>query len=208
MTVQASGKGFPLSNEFNIAVCASGGGGNFQSLLDSQNEVGYRISVLIADRPCHAVERAKKHSIPCKILNAKARSPQFFEQMGASIPLGTDLIVLAGFMPIISAEFCNLWAGKLINTHPSLLPKYGGKGMYGVKVQEAVMAAREEMAGCTVHYVNDVIDGGEIILQKSLVVDYSETPWELGGRIFKEENRLLVDAVRLLMNRSIENSER
>lgn len=128
--------------------------------------------------------------------------------MNAAIPVGTDLIVLAGFMPIISAEFCNLWLGKLINTHPSLLPKYGGKGMYGVKVQEAVMAAREVLAGCTVHYVNEAIDGGEIIMQKSLLVDYSETPWELGGRIFKEENILLVDVVRLLMNRSIENSER
>jgi len=108
------------------------------------------------------------------------------------------LIVLAGFMPIIPKPLCDKWQKKIINTHPSLLPRYGGRGMYGVKVQEAVMRAKEEKAGCTVHYVTEEIDAGAIILQASIDVDYSETPWQLGGRVFKEENRLLVDAVRLI----------
>lgn len=118
--------------------------------------------------------------------------------MDAAIPNDVDLIVLAGFMPIIPKTLCEKWQGKMINTHPSLLPKYGGRGMFGVKVQEAVMQANEKWAGCTVHFVSEKIDAGEIILQKSIEVDYGETPWQLGGRIFKEENKLLVEAVRRL----------
>ena len=119
------------------------------------------------------------------------------EDFERALPPSADLIVLAGFMPIVPGDICERWQGKIINIHPSLLPKYGGKGMYGVKVQEAVMRAKEEMAGCTVHFVNAGIDEGEIILQKSIEVDYNETPWQLGGRVFKEENRLLVEAVKL-----------
>jgi phosphoribosylglycinamide formyltransferase-1 len=121
-----------------------------------------------------------------------------FEAFVQAIPHNVDLIVLAGYMPIIPAHICERWKGKIINIHPSLLPKYGGRGMYGVKVQEAVMQAKEKKAGCTVHFVNAGIDEGGIILQKSVVVISSETPWQLGGRIFKEENRLLVEAVKLL----------
>lgn len=120
-----------------------------------------------------------------------------FEDFERALPPRVDLIVLAGFMPIIPRDICERWQGKIINVHPSLLPKYGGKGMYGVKVQEAVMREKDEMAGCTVHFVNADIDAGEIILQKAIAVDYSETPWQLGGRVFKEENRLLVEAVKL-----------
>ncbi len=120
-----------------------------------------------------------------------------FEDFERALPPDVDLIVLAGFMPIVPGDICERWQGKIINIHPSLLPKYGGKGMYGVKVQEAVMRAKEEMAGCTVHFVNAGIDEGEIILQKSIEVDYNETPWQLGGRVFQEENRLLVEAVKL-----------
>ena len=78
-----------------------------------------------------------------------------------------------------------------------MLPKYGGKGMYGVKVQEAVMANNELTTGCTVHFVNEGIDEGEILLQKEILIDYNESPWELGGRIFQEENKLLIKAIRL-----------
>jgi phosphoribosylglycinamide formyltransferase-1 len=89
----------------------------------------------------------------------------------------------------------------MINTHPSLLPKHGGRGMYGVRVQEAVLASGDTMAGCTVHYVDESIDGGEIILQHSVAVRDRETAWDLGGRIFLEENRLLVRAIELIMSK-------
>jgi len=118
-----------------------------------------------------------------------------------AIPKNTKLIVLAGFMPILPDEICYLWSGRIINTHPSLLPKFGGKGMYGVKVQEAVLAAGEEFAGCTVHFVTPEIDGGEIILQKSISVHPNETAWQLGQRVYKEENRLLLDSIKLLKSK-------
>ena len=190
-----------MSKDFFITVCASGGGGNFQSLIDNQEAVGYKINLLIVDRICGAIERAVENKIKYIYLDKKELGERFFDKMNEVIPINTNLIVLAGFMPILNSAFCSQWENKVINTHPSLLPKYGGKGMYGVKVQEAVMNANEKYAGCTVHYVDEKIDNGEIILQKEIEVDYNETPWELGGRIFKEENRLLVDAIKIIMNK-------
>jgi phosphoribosylglycinamide formyltransferase-1 len=185
-----------MQRSFNVVVCASGGGGNFQALIDRREEVGYKITLLIADRPCGAIDRAIKHGIPFVALDGTGSREQRMEAFDKAIPADTDLIVLAGFLPIIPAWICEKWPRRIINTHPSLLPKYGGKGMVGVRVQEAVMRAGEGEAGCTVHYVSPEIDAGEIILQKSITVDYRETPWQLGGRVFIEENRLLVEAVR------------
>jgi len=188
-------------NNFKITVCASGGGGNFEFLVMKQKLFDYKINLLIVDRDCGAIHKAKKYDLPCLFLNKSELRDQFFNKMNESIPADTNLIVLAGFMPILDSFIISKWEGKIINTHPSLLPKYGGKGMYGVKVQEAVMSAREEYAGCTVHFVNNMIDGGDIILQRRIKVNYSETPWQLGGRIFAEENILLVEAVRLLKSK-------
>ena len=180
---------------FSIAVCASGGGGNFQALIDARKSQGFSISVLLTDRPCGSVDRAKAHGIPVAIHTGLKDELAIVTAFSEDIPPTTDLIVLAGFMPIIPKFLCERWQGKMINTHPSLLPKYGGRGMFGVRVQEAVLQAGEKYAGCTVHYVTDVIDGGAILLQKSIAVDTTETAWQLGGRIFLEENKLLVKAV-------------
>ena len=185
-------------DRFNIVVCASGGGGNFQALVDARTDLGIDISLLVVDRHCRAIDRAMRHDISYVVLDAAKGNKAMFEEFAEVIPEKADLIVLAGFMPIVPAGICERWRGRIINTHPSLLPKYGGKGMYGVKVQEAVMQAKEKTAGCTVHFVNAGIDEGEIILQKAIAVNYSETPWQLGGRIFKEENYLLVEAIRLI----------
>ncbi|MFA7276721.1 MAG: formyltransferase family protein [Pseudobdellovibrionaceae bacterium] len=190
-----------MSDNFHIVVCASGGGGNFQALIDARARLGYDISCLITDRPCGAQNRALNHDIPHIALNKRSMKDSFWNIFLESIPPDTDLIVLAGFMPIVPERVCTIWSSKMINTHPSLLPKYGGKGMYGVKVQEAVMAAREEYAGCTVHFVTPEIDGGSILLQKRITVDYAQTPWELGGRVFQEENKLLVQAVEIIMEK-------
>lgn len=189
------------SNDYCVVVCASGGGGNFQALIDAQSPVEksapcYRIIKLITDRDCGALDRAEKSGIEAlsldkKILGAEA----FWSRFDYAIPDETDLIVLAGFIPIIPPNICEKWKGRMINTHPSLLPKHGGKGMVGVKVQEAVIAAGDDMAGCTVHYVSPEIDGGQIILQAKIPVRAGESAWDLGGRVFKEENRILVEAV-------------
>ncbi len=187
-----------MSNKFNVVVCASCGGGNFQALIDSRIALGIDICLLIVDRKCGAIARAVNNDIPHIILDGTKEKSQFNLELNQAIPDNAELIVLAGFMPIIPKFICDQWQGKMINTHPALLPKYGGKGMYGVKVQEAVMKANEKIAGCTVHYVNAEIDAGAIILQKAIEVNYNETPWQLGGRVFQEENKLLVEAVRLI----------
>ena len=186
--------------QFHITVCASGGGGNFEALIKSQKDVGYKIKLLITDRECGAIDKAKKNNIPFVLLDKKKLGDTFFLKMDQTIPAETNLIVLAGFFPILNSTFCQKWVGRIINTHPSLLPKYGGKGMYGIKVQEAVLANNDTEAGCTVHYVNEKIDEGEIILQKAVKVKENESAWELGGRIFFEENKLLVEAIKLIMN--------
>lgn len=187
-----------MPSKFRVVVCASGGGGNFQALIDSRLDIDIEISLLIVDRECGAIERAVNNGISYIILDSRKGKNLFFADFDKAIPGNTDLIVLAGFMPIIPEFICDKWQGKIINTHPSLLPKFGGKGMYGVKVQEAVMKANEKKAGCTVHYVNQEADAGAIILQKSIDVDYNETPWQLGGRIFREENKLLIEAIKLI----------
>ena len=185
---------------YNVSVCASGGGGNFQALIDAQNRVGFKINCLVVDRPCGAIMRAKNSEIPVHWVRSSP-SKTLSADLNDAIPMDTDLIILAGFMPIVPKDICEKWTRKIINTHPSLLPKFGGKGMFGVKVQEAVMAAGEKITGCTVHYVTDEIDGGEIILQNNVEVDYQETPWQLGGRVFKEETKLLVKAVEFFRNK-------
>lgn len=185
---------------FNITVCASGGGGNFEAMIKSQKEAGYKINLLLVDRKCGAINKAIQNGIDYVQLDKKNLGEDFFQVMDQVIPIDTDLIVLAGFFPIINETFCRKWSGRIINTHPSLLPKYGGKGMYGVKVQEAVLANKETQAGCTVHYVNEHIDGGEIILQKSVMINKGESAWELGGRIFAEENKLLVEAIKIIIH--------
>lgn len=187
-----------MADQFRIVVCASGGGGNFQALIDARADLDVEIAMLLTDRQCAAIERAVNNGIAYIVLDGENGSDALFADFEKAIPDDIDLIVLAGFMPIIPSYICEKWQGRIINTHPSLLPKYGGKGMYGVKVQEAVMQANEKMAGCTVHFVNAGIDEGEIILQKAIEVDYTGTPWQLGGRIFKEENKLLIEAIRLL----------
>jgi len=166
----------------NVVVFASVGGGNFEALVEHAHEHAYRITKLIANKECGAIEKAQKHSVDYAVISLKG--DELFREINKVIPANTDLIVLGGFMPIIPGWFCEQWYHKIINIHPSLLPKYGGKGMYGVKVQEAVMANHEVYGGCTVHYVEAGIDTGEIIEQWSLRVDYSLTPWEFGGEVF------------------------
>lgn len=188
---------------FEIVVLASCGGGNFENLVNKQKQLGYKITYLITDRVCEAIDKAHKLNINNIIIDKKnMNSEEFFENLNQSIPEKTDLIVCAGFLPIISEAFSEKWKGKIINTHPSLLPKYGGKGMYGVKVHEAVLKNKEEETGCTVHYVDSGIDTGEIIIQKKMPVDNTWTPWELGGHVFKLETKALIDAIQILMKKS------
>lgn len=175
---------------YNVAVLASCGGGNFKAIAEKAAKYNYKVSCLLVNKHCTAVDRAKEMGIPCVVIEQKG--DELFNKINSILlEKKIDLIVLGGFLPIVPAWFCQEWHNKIINIHPSLLPAYGGKGMYGVHVQEAVMAAKEEYAGCTVHYVNAGIDEGEIIEQWKIKVDYSLTPWELGGEIYNRGIEML-----------------
>lgn len=187
---------------FNIVVLSSSGGGNFEVVAKNQEVVGYTISKLIVDRECGAIKKAEENSIEC-VMVEKNDQNHMTVQLLENIPLNTDLIVLLGWLSFLSPEFIKECNTKIINVHPSLLPKYGGKGMYGVHVHEAVMRNKEIYTGCTVHYVTPEIDNGEIILQKKMRVDYSKTPWELGGEVFKLENEAVIDAIRVMISENI-----
>ena len=111
-----------------------------------------------------------------------------------------DLVVLAGYLSIIDEEFINKWNNKIINIHPSLLPKYGGKGMYGIKVHESVVANHEKESGCTVHFVDNNIDTGKIILQRKVDITEDDTPESLQKKVLKEEHKLLIEAIEMIIN--------
>ena len=115
----------------------------------------------------------------------------------------TDLIVLAGFLSILSKEFCEKYNGKIINIHPALLPKFGGKGMWGHHVHEAVIAAQEKESGATVHFVTSGIDEGEIILQGKFSIDENETPETLAQKVHQIEYEIFPKAIDLVLNKRV-----
>lgn len=179
---------------FKIAVLVSGGGSNLQAILDAIDS-GYladvEVSYILADRDCYALERAKQYGIESHILK-KAELFSFLE--GKDL----DLIVLAGYLSIIPAELIQAWENRIINIHPALLPKFGGKGMHGIHVHEAVIAAKEEKSGCTVHYVTEQIDSGEILGQEIVEVYPDDTASSLQERVLEKEHLLLPRVIRKL----------
>ena len=183
---------------FKIGVLVSGGGSNLQSIIDkSQNrELQCKVEVVIGDRECYGVERAKEAGIDGYTLDRKVLKKELCREIDKIVSeRGIDLIVLAGFLSIIDEEFVNKWKGRIINIHPSLLPKFGGPGMYGIRVHEAVLKAGEQESGCTVHYVDTAVDRGEIIAQKRVKVLEGDTPEILQKRVLVEEHKLLPESI-------------
>ena len=169
----------------NIAVFASGTGTTLQNLIDHQAQYNYRVALVVTNRECTAIERAANHRIP----TLQTKDWELIDK--ALTDNQIQLIVLAGFLAIIPARICQKWEKRIINIHPSLLPKFGGKGMYGIRVQEAVLAAGEKEAGCTVHYVSAEVDGGSIIAQATIIVEPNDTAETLSHRVQKAEKKLL-----------------
>ena len=174
---------------FNIAVFASGTGTTLQALIDKQQEYGYRVAQVVTNRTCIALERAQAAAIPT------LQSKNWEEIDQALTEKHVQLIVLAGFLAIIPDWICQKWEQRIINIHPSLLPKHGGKGMYGIHVQEAVLAVGDRMAGCTVHYVSAEVDGGSIIAQATVAVEDNDTADTLAQRVQIEEKLLLPQVI-------------
>lgn len=177
---------------YNIAVFASGTGTTLQTLIDNQGAYNYRIALVVTNRTCSALERAEQAQLP--VLQTKDWDT--IDQALAAHQV--QLIVLAGFLAIIPQWICEKWAQRIINIHPSLLPKHGGKGMYGIRVQEAVLAAGDTVAGCTVHYVSADVDGGNIITQATIDVLPNDTPETLAARVQAQEKLLLPHVIKEL----------
>ena len=173
----------------NIAVFVSGAGTTLQTLIEQQALYNYHIRLVVTNRTCPALERATKAQIPTLKTNIWE---DIHQQL---IDNNIQLIILAGFLTIIPEWFCKKWEKKLINIHPSLLPKHGGKGMYGIHVQEAVLAAGDTEAGCTVHYVSAEVDGGDIIAQATVEVLPDDTPETLSQWVQQAEKRLLPQVI-------------
>ncbi len=189
-----------------VAVLVSGGGTNLQAILDAEKtgiiKSGEVVLVVSNKTGAFALERAAKAGVKGVTITRKAAgSQEAFEAQLTEVleDAGIQLIVLAGFMSILSPEFIKRWDRKIINVHPSLIPSFCGQGFYGLKVHEAALAKGVKVSGATVHYVNEIPDGGEIIFQKAVRVYPNDTPEKLQLRIMKQaEWKLLPAAVEKL----------
>src|SRR5690606_18677371 len=151
-----------------------------------------KVSLVVADRECYGLERAKNHHIDHILI---PRGKNFSSELAKVVPENTDLIVLAGFLSILKPEFCENWEGKIINIHPALLPKFGGKGMWGMNVHNAVIEAGEKQSGATVHFVTSGIDEGKTILQKCFDVEENDTPKILAQKVHQIEYEIFPKAI-------------
>lgn len=204
-----------------VAVLVSGGGTNLQALIDYQLEKGeacpYEIVVVISDhKDAFALDRAAKAGIPSavtspysvmgkEVAQAASRDEKRLAVSNAMLAVcrehKAEIIVEAGCLTVLAGEILTEYSNKIINLHPALLPKYGGVGMWGHHVHEAVLAAGEKESGCTVHLVNEVCDGGEILLQKKVPVLPDDTPESLYARIAPKEHEALLEGLLLLCER-------
>lgn len=186
----------------NLAILISGGGSNLQAIIDAcaQEDYPATIQVVISNVPdAYGLERAKKAGIPAIVINHKDyKSREEFEDdlQKALEQYPVDLICLAGFMRILTGHFVEKWPSRIINTHPALLPNYGGAGMYGPHVHQAVLDAGEEKSGCSIHYVIPEVDQGPVIIQRSVPVLPGDTVDLLAQRIISEEHIAYVEAIR------------
>ena len=194
-----------MAEKTRIAVLVSGGGTNLQALLDAQNAVildGEIVVVISNKAGVYALERAAKAGVDARtVLKKDCGSQAAFEDAIKAIlkEYRVDLIVLAGFLSILSADFTNAYPKRIINVHPSLIPSFCGAGFYGLRVHEAALDYGVKVTGATVHFVNEVPDGGEIILQKAVAIRKNDTPETLQKRVMRQaEWKILPRAVQLV----------
>ena len=201
-------------NKIKIAVLCSGGGTNFQAILNAQ-EAGLiahgEVGLLVSDsQTAYALERARRNGVKTAVADKKIftdRTAREQEIMRLLAEYGAQLVVLAGFMTVLSGEFVKAYENAIINVHPALIPSFCGEGMYGLHVHEAVLARGVKVTGATVHYVNEVCDGGPIIAQKAVEVREGDTPELLQKRVMREaEWVILPEAVETVCKKLSEES--
>lgn len=193
-----------------IAVMVSGGGTNLQALLDAQAAgklPSGEIVLVIASNPnAYALERAKKAVVPGFAVSKKELGSQEAFEAGIEKLLSEysiDLIILAGFLSILSASFTARWPRRILNIHPSLIPSFCGQGMYGLKVHEAALEKGVKVTGATVHFVNEIPDGGEILLQKAVEILPGDTAEILQRRVMEQAEWLLLPRAAELVSAEI-----
>ncbi len=196
-------------SHLNLAVLISGQGSNLQALIDAcaQEHFPAKIVLVISNNPdAYGLQRARDAGIKAVVINHKdfMKRSEFEAEIQATLdkqPI--DLICLAGFMRILTAKFVESWPDRILNTHPSLLPKFGGEGMYGMNVHKAVIDAGEAETGCSIHYVIPEVDQGPVILQKTVTVSDKDTPESLAERVVAREHIAYPEAIRLIADKKL-----
>ena len=186
-------------DKIKIAVLISGGGTNLQALLDAQKSgalfSGEIVGVVSSSPAAYGLTRAEAASVPSAVVDRKkcATQEEFEKQLLAHLTgYGAELVILAGFLCILSASFTSWYPNRILNVHPSLIPAFCGKGFYGLKVHEAALAYGVKVTGATVHYVNEIPDGGTILYQKAVPVMEGDTPEILQQRVMREAEWILL----------------
>lgn len=199
-----------MVSKTRIAVLVSGGGTNLQALLDAQQSGlltdGEIVLVIASNAKAYALTRAAQAGVPAVVCSRKELGSQAAFEAAISQALadhGVELIVLAGFMSILSEDFTSRWPRRILNVHPSLIPSFCGKGYYGLKVHEAALAYGVKVTGATVHFVNEVPDGGEILLQKAVEVLPGDTPEVLQRRVMEQAEWILLPQATQMISEEI-----
>ena len=192
-----------------IAVLVSGGGTNLEALLNAQEAGkiphGEIVLVLSSAAGAYALERAKNHGVPGFAVPRKGCAQEEFEA-GLTEKLTAyraDMMILAGFLSILSGDFVKRWPDRILNVHPSLIPAFCGKGMYGLKVHEEALRRGVKVTGATVHFVNEIPDGGRILLQKAVEILPGDTPEVLQRRVMEQAEWVLLPQAAELTARSL-----
>jgi phosphoribosylglycinamide formyltransferase-1 len=204
-----------MADKTKIAVLVSGGGTNLQALIDFEKAGGLKhgkLSLVISDNPnAYALERAKNANIATAVICKKdfASKADFEAAVIKTLEEnGTELIILAGFMTILSENFTKRYPERIINVHPSLIPSFCGKGFYGLRVHEAALSYGVKVTGATVHFVNEIPDGGRIILQKAVEIQKGDTPEILQKRVMEQaEWKILPQAAEIVSKLIVESEE-
>jgi len=199
-----------VANKIKIGVIGSTNGTDLQAILDAiaSGELEAEVSVVLSNRKnAYILERAENHNVPAVFISHKGKSREEFDAKMTAIlnKHGVGLVLLIGFMRILSSEFCNAWGDKLLNVHPSLLPKYAG-GM-DTNVHEEVLKNGETETGCTIHFVTDEVDAGPILIQKKCAVAPDDTVESLKTKVQELEGVAFIETIKLINHRDTENTE-
>ena len=187
-----------------VAVLVSGGGSNLQSILDYGQET-FKVEMVIGSKEgIYGLERAKNAGIPSYVVSKKEYGNETSNKILELVKGKVDLIVLAGYLSILDGEILKEFKDRIINIHPSLIPSFCGDKMYGMHVHNAVRASGVRFTGCTVHFVNEEVDGGAIILQEVVPVYFEDNAEDIQKRVLVEEHKLLPKAIDLISRGKIE----